>query len=71
MNLYLVLEAVIAILIIVTVTLQSRGSEGGVAVRTSGESYRSKRGIEKTLFYATIILCAVFALLSILALINK
>lgn len=71
MNWYLIAEIVIAIFIIIAVTLQTRGSEGGVAVRTSGESYRSKRGIEKTLFYATIILCAVFALLSILALINR
>lgn len=71
MNLYMVFQIIIAILIIVAVTLQTRGSEGGVAVRTSGESYRSKRGIEKTLFYATIVFCAVFALLSILALINR
>lgn len=70
MNFYLISQIVIALLIIIAVTLQTRGSEGGVAVRTSGESYRSKRGIEKTLFYATIILCAAFALLSILALIN-
>lgn len=71
MNIYVVLEIITAVLIILVITLQTRGSEGGVAVRTSGESYRSKRGIEKTLFYVTIILCSVFALLSILALINR
>lgn len=70
MSLYIILQIVISVLIVGTIILQSRGSEGGIAVKTSGESYRSKRGIEKTLFYATIILASVFALVSILGLIN-
>lgn len=70
MNLFTVLQIIIAVLIVVVIILQTRGSQGGIAVKTSGESYRSKRGLEKSLFYITIFLCAVFAFLSILTLIT-
>lgn len=64
------IQLVISGLLIVVIILQSRGTTGGM-VGGGGESYRSKRGMEKVLFYATIILAALFALTSILALINR
>jgi protein translocase SecG subunit len=58
------------LLIVIVVILQSRGTGGGM-VGGAGESFRSKRGMEKVLFYATIILAALFAFTSILSLINQ
>lgn len=56
----------IAVLIIIAVVLQSRGTNLGGAFGGGGESYRSKKGIEKVLFYATIVLATLFAAVSIL-----
>ncbi|MFI5265682.1 MAG: preprotein translocase subunit SecG [Candidatus Levyibacteriota bacterium] len=68
---YTILEIILSILLIVVIIFQSRGSGGGIMFGGGGESYRSKRGLEKILFYATIILAALFALVSVLSLINR
>lgn len=65
------IEIIISVLIIVVIIVQSRGSASGMAFGGQGETYRSKKGIEKVLFYTTIILAAFFALVSILSLINQ
>lgn len=70
-GIYILIELVIAVLLIVTVILQTRGTTSGMAFGGGTESYRSKRGMEKILFYATIFLAALFALVSILALVNR
>lgn len=70
-GMYLFIQLFIAILLVVTVILQTRGSTGGMAFGGGTESYRSKRGMEKVLFYTTIVLTSLFALISILSLINK
>jgi len=62
-------QIIIGVLLTISVILQSRGTGTGIAFGGAGESYRSKRGIEKVLFYATIALAALFAAISILALI--
>lgn len=64
-------EIIISVLLVVVIIVQSRGSASGMAFGGQGETFRSKRGIEKILFYATIVLAAFFALVSILALINQ
>ncbi len=68
---FTVIQIVIAVLIVITIILQTRGSSSGMAFGGGTESYRSKKGMEKVLFYATIILAAIFALISILSLINQ
>jgi protein translocase SecG subunit len=49
--------------------MQTRGTSVGIAFGGGSETYRSKKGVEKILFYATIILAALFAALSILRLV--
>jgi len=71
MNIFTIFQIIISILLIVSVVLQSRGSDAGLAFGGGGESFRSKRGLEKVLFYATIILGVLFAANSILALISR
>ncbi len=71
MNIFTIFQIIISVLLVVTVVLQSRGSDAGMAFGGGGESFRSKRGMEKVLFYATIILGVLFASNSILALISR
>ena len=58
--------AVISILIVISVLLQNRGGELGSAFGGGGGFYRSKRGLEKILFNATIVMAALFIILSII-----
>jgi protein translocase SecG subunit len=69
MNIFAIVQTVISILLVVTIILQQRGSEAGIAFGGGGESFRSKRGLEKFLFYSTIILTVLFAANSILTLV--
>ncbi len=64
-----IVQIIIAILLIVCIMLQSRGTGLGSAFGGEGMIYRTKRGLEKSLFIFTIILAILFlgtALLSIL-----
>jgi protein translocase SecG subunit len=69
MNIFAIVQTIISILLVVTIILQQRGSEAGIAFGGGGESFRSKRGLEKFLFYSTIILTVLFAANSILTLV--
>lgn len=61
-------QFVISILLIITVLLQNRGTGLGSAFGGGGGGvYLTKRGLEKKLFNATIVLAALFFIVSILA----
>lgn len=69
MNVNLILQIVMivsATLMVVAILLQQRGASLGAGFGSSGELYTSRRGLDKNLFEATIILAVVFVL-SILA----
>ncbi len=55
-----------AILLIVAILLQQRGATLGAGFGGSGELYTTRRGVDKNLFEATIVLAVIFVL-SILA----
>jgi preprotein translocase subunit SecG len=63
------LQIVISSLLIVVVLLQVKGSGFGAALggMSGGGVFRTKRGLEKTLFQATIILTIVFIFVSFLS----
>lgn len=61
-----VLTVASAILMIVAILLQQRGATLGAGFGSSGELYTTRRGVDKNLFEATIVLAVVFVL-SILA----
>lgn len=71
MNIWLILQSILAVLIIVSVLLQSQGGGMGPAFGGGGESYHTRRGVEKVLFNATIVLIALFAVVSIATLVTK
>jgi preprotein translocase subunit SecG len=64
-----VLQIIVSVTLIVVVLLQAKGSGFGAALGgMSGVSvYRTKRGLEKTLFQATILLIIVFIFVSFLS----
>lgn len=61
----LIFQIIISILLVVSILLQAKGSGLGMAFGDTGGQYRSKRGIEKFLYRATIILVAFFLITSI------
>lgn len=54
-----VITALSAIVLIISVLLQNQGSGLGTAFGGESNFYRSKRGLEKVLFYVTIAAAAV------------
>jgi len=53
-------QIIISVLLIVVILLQSRGTGLSGVFGGSGNVYKTKRGIEKTLFTLTIILSIIF-----------
>lgn len=52
---------IISVLLILSVILQSKGAGlGGLTGADSGSIFTARRGVERTLFWVTIILSAVF-----------
>lgn len=51
-----------AVLSILLILLQSRGASLGAGFGASGELYTTRRGLEKSLFGATIVVVLVFVL---------
>jgi preprotein translocase subunit SecG len=64
-----ILQIFVSSLLIVVVLLQVKGSGFGAALggMSGGSVYRTKRGLERTLFQATIILVVVFIFVSFLS----
>ncbi len=55
-----IIQLVSAVLLVLVVLLQNRGTGLGSAFGGEGNVYRTKRGLEKILSIATIILAIVF-----------
>jgi len=65
-NLIVVIQIIIAALLMAAILIQAKGTGLGSAWGGTGEFYRSKRGVEKILFIASIVLAACFILISII-----
>jgi len=59
-NFFKIIQIIFAILLVVFILLQQRGSGLGMAFGGEGNVYRSRRGIEKFLFAATIVVAVLF-----------
>ena len=62
-----IIQIIVAVLLSVSIILQNRGSDAGMAYGGGAQTYRSKKGLERLLFYATIVLAVIFASISILS----
>jgi preprotein translocase subunit SecG len=63
-----VAQIILSVALILAVLLQVRGGGLGGIFGQPDSVYRTKRGIEKTLFQLTIVLVILFIIISILAL---
>jgi preprotein translocase subunit SecG len=66
-TLILAVQVIISILLIASILLQQRGVGLGGAFGGEGNVYRTRRGVERSLFYATIILGIAFVVFAVLA----
>ena len=70
-NLLLWIQIAVSVLLVTAILLQQKGVGLGSAFGGSGQIYRSRRGIEKTLFISTIVLAILFTVVALLNLIIK
>ncbi len=64
----LLIQIILGVLLILVIIIQQKGSGLGSAFGADMGFYRTKRGAEKLLFYATIVLSLVFILSSLVGL---
>ena len=55
-----VIQIVISVLLVIMILLQQRGGGLSATFGGSGEVYRTRRGMEKAIFRATIVLAILF-----------
>lgn len=68
-NYLLIAQIFVAVFLIIFILLQQRGQALGSAFGGGGGFYASRRGLEKKLFWATIIFGALFIALALLNLV--
>lgn len=62
-------EIIISIILIMVLLVQSRGAGFNGTFNSDSSVFRSRRGVEKTLFQVTIALAVVFVIISFLSVI--
>jgi preprotein translocase subunit SecG len=67
----IVAQMILAVALIASILLQQRGTGLGGAFGGEVTAYRSRRGIERTLFRLTIVLAVLFVLFSLLGLLPQ
>lgn len=65
-SILLIVQIVISLLLITSILLQATGTGLGSTWGGGGESYRSKRGVERILLYSTVVLVVLFLVLAII-----
>lgn len=64
-----IVQIIVSVALIIVIMLQAKGAGGlGGIFGGEGSFFRTRRGVEKTLFNFTIVLAALFVLISILSL---
>lgn len=67
---FLILQAIVAVLLIILILLQERSSGlSGIVGGSESASYQTRRGFEKFIFYGTVALAVIFIGLALLRLI--
>jgi preprotein translocase subunit SecG len=62
---YSVAQIILSILLVVLILLQAQGTGLGSTWGGGGETYHTRKGVEKIVFVATIVAIFIFVLLSI------
>lgn len=58
-------QIVLSIILVIFILMQAQGSGLGSTWGGGGETYHTRRGIEKVIFYATIVGIVLFSIVSI------
>lgn len=66
MQLANVIQIAVSVLLVVVILLQVRG-QGATLFGSAESSFRTRRGLEKTLFQFTVILVVIFIVVSIIS----
>jgi len=67
-NALLYIQIIISVLVVISILLQNRAEGLGKMFGGGGEVFRTKRGLEKFLYYFTIALIVVLVILSLVIL---
>ncbi len=59
-------QIVVSIILIALIAIQQRGAALGAGFGGGGEFYSTKRGIQKKIYYATIVASVIFLVLGVL-----
>ncbi len=70
-GIFLIIQIAVSILLIGAILLQAQGSGLGSTWGGGGESYHTRRGVEKVIFRATIVLIVIFFFVSLATLIFR
>lgn len=68
-NIYNIIQFILAILLIIVILLQQKGTGLSGVFGGSSNIYSTKRGVDKILHYSTIVLAVIFFGLSIIRLV--
>ena len=66
-----IVQIIVAILLVIFILFQQRGTALGSAFGGGGEFYTTRRGAQKKIFWATVFLGIAFIILALLNLIFK
>lgn len=64
-NLIPIAQIIIAVLLVALILLQQRGAGLGSAFGQSGGFYATQRGLQKKIYWATIVLAVIFVVLAV------
>lgn len=62
----IIIQIIVSVFLVLLILLQQRGTALGSAFGGEGGFYLKKRGIEKKIFWGTVILAVLFIVLSII-----
>ena len=66
----LISQIIISVVITILILLQAQGTGLGTSWSGGGETYHTRRGVEKIVFYLTIFFIALFIITSLASVIN-
>ena len=61
----LIIQSIVSLILVILILLQERGTALGSAFGGGGESYSTRRGIQKNIYWASIVLAVVFIALAL------
>ncbi len=63
-----IVQLILSVLLMIVILLQQKGGGLGAAFGGSSNIYSTKRGVDKILFNATVVISVLFLLLSVISL---